>query len=281
MDTSKDFVVITAMGTYDYDRFIKLKANRKVTKQRIEMLIKSLSVKAIINPIIVNEKWEIIEGQGRFEARRIMHLPIEYTMQKGLTIDDCRRLNTFAKVWTGADYVQSYAEAGNENYIRLLQAKSETGMAVSRILRMAGKNTHAKNGEANRIFDGTIVFTEADKERAKAIKEMVFEIQDALCFDKRINDAFCQGVKIMSETAGYNHQRMLNNCKLNRAKFVQASGLEDMLKEFSRIYNYKARGSARLYFEDYMRNKGKNVRNYETTRTEYSDIDASTIKKRP
>ena len=58
------------------------------------------------------------------------------------------------------------------------------------------------------------------------------------------------------------------------------SRLEDMLKEFSRVYNRGVRKCDRLYFEDYMRDKGSNSRSYDTSYFGKEDPDVSTLKRR-
>jgi hypothetical protein len=42
------------------------------------------------------------------------------------------------------------------------------------------------------------------------------------------------------------------------------ANLENALKEFSEAYNYHAKSNNKLYFEDYMRNKGMRVKSYTT-----------------
>ena len=58
------------------------------------------------------------------------------------------------------------------------------------------------------------------------------------------------------------------------------SKLEDQLKEFSRIFNHKKKGK-RIYFEDYMRNRGYNARNYDSNVSMHEDksTNVSTLKK--
>ena len=100
----------------DYTVFKKLKDNRKVTKGRVDKLVQSLSEKEIMNPIVVNDKMEIIDGQGRFEAKKRLGTPIRYVIEPNADIEDCRRMNRFNSKWCFDDYVESYAEEGNENY---------------------------------------------------------------------------------------------------------------------------------------------------------------------
>ena len=75
---------------------------------------------------------EIIEGQGRVEACKRLGLPIEYIIVVGATIEDCRVINQANTPWGEDDYIQSYIQSGNENYIRVrgLQEIGFTNMDV-------------------------------------------------------------------------------------------------------------------------------------------------------
>ena len=63
------------LRTNKYEIFKELKGNREISPLRITKIINSIkNVGYIINPIIVNEKMEIIDGQGRLEALRILKI---------------------------------------------------------------------------------------------------------------------------------------------------------------------------------------------------------------
>lgn len=76
-------IIGTVFETFDYEMFVKLEANRIVSAARLRKLIESLTVHEISIPIICNEKMEIIDGQGRFEARKSMGRPIPYLVIPG------------------------------------------------------------------------------------------------------------------------------------------------------------------------------------------------------
>jgi ParB-like chromosome segregation protein Spo0J len=92
---NRDEIIGYVYQTYKYDSFVRLEDNRDVFSNRLNKLIASISERYICNPIIVNEKREIIDGQGRYEARKSLGLPIHYTIAKGATSDDCRRMNRY------------------------------------------------------------------------------------------------------------------------------------------------------------------------------------------
>ena len=82
----------------------------------------------------------------------------------------------------------------------------------------------------------------------------------------------------MFETNGYDHSHMLYNCKRKSKKYAQQSNLGDQLAMFADIYNFDVKQKTkRLYFQDYMRDKGSNVRSYEWTGFTIDQQDVRTI----
>lgn len=108
--------------TNKYEIFKQLKGNREVSPKRISKIINSIKeVGYIINPIIVNEKMEVIDGQGRLEALRILKMPVDYIIQDGIGIKECISMNIYQTNWHLDDYIKSYAEKGNPSYIKFCE----------------------------------------------------------------------------------------------------------------------------------------------------------------
>ena len=117
MDRKTTFEIYESM---DYDKFILIEANREVGA--VKELIDSINHIGVMPiPIIVNEKWEVIDGQHRFTAWKELGKPILYVTVKGLTVEACPWLNRGQKNWKSVDYVHLYSSLGNANY-RLLKA---------------------------------------------------------------------------------------------------------------------------------------------------------------
>lgn len=106
--------------TNDYDKFKLLEGNREVLDRRKDKIKKSIAdIGYIMNPIIVNEKHEIIDGQGRFLALKEMDMPVYFIVVNGIGIDHCRYLNMYQEKWRNIDYIKSYAKH-SQDYKRLL-----------------------------------------------------------------------------------------------------------------------------------------------------------------
>ena len=252
-------VIGQIMEEPDYSRFHRLPDNRNVVESRVGKLVASISEKYILNPIIVNEKMEIIDGQGRYEALKRLGLPIHYIIAEGATSEDCRRTNKYNTKWSALDFAESYEKAGVESYVRLLKVCRKHGQPIKRVLRMANRgertiNVNAKNG-MTKFEKGELTFTEEDAAKAERALVLANEILSALQFTDRPNDTFYVAVKICCETEGYEHARMIANCRRNRSTYAQMSGIDSQLKEFERIYNYKTHTQNRLYFSDKLRGK--------------------------
>lgn len=261
--------------TDNYDQFKRLEQNRAVTKARKERIAASMSVHEVLCPIIVNKSMEIIDGQGRFEAKKEMGLPIYFIVDENADITDCRRMNATNASWSLNDFVASYAEGGNENYINLIKAHKATGMTIQRLVTVKGL---AGRGRTELISSGNLIYTKEDIEKAKEFVKKTKEILEALCFTQSANDAFFSAVRVLFNHNLYSHSKMLRQCRKCRTSYCQMSKLEDQLKEFSRIYNRGSRSSA-IYFEDYMRNRGHNVRSYDDMSHPIGkEEDVSTLK---
>ena len=282
MNIKNSRIVGNIYETVDYSIFKRLPSNRDVLQARLKKLIESFSIREIMNPIVVTKNYEIIDGQGRFEAKKILNRPIQYIIDESATIEDCRRLNAYNTPWTINDYVKSLADGGNDNCQRLLECSEELGISIARCLRLSNHTGggHADHRNALSITAALdkLKFTADDAEIVKSVWKKIGEIKEALAFTSRINEAFCSAVKVMTQDERYDHDGMLSKCKKSKNTFYQASGLEGMLKEFSRIYNSGRTADKRLYFEDYMRNRGYNSRDYDFSKNDKTDM--STLSRR-
>lgn len=107
--------------TKDYGIFKRLVGNRDIPESRISKIVESIqTIGWVHNPIIVNEKMEVIDGQGRLTALQRLKMPIEYIIAEGAGNKECIYMNMNMVNWKLSDFIKSYAEQGNENYQRLL-----------------------------------------------------------------------------------------------------------------------------------------------------------------
>ena len=114
-------VAYNVYTTKDYSIFKRLVGNRDIPESRISKIIDSIQkIGWVHNPIVVNEKMEVIDGQGRLTALQRLKMPVEYIIAPGASTKECIYMNMNMVNWKLPDFIKSYAEQGNENYQRLL-----------------------------------------------------------------------------------------------------------------------------------------------------------------
>ena len=90
-------------STTQYDNFTFFEGNRSVDQNRIKQLMESIKINGLINPLVVSQNLEIIDGQHRYAALKILQMPIDYhihNVDRGQLISLVRDINSVQKNWT-------------------------------------------------------------------------------------------------------------------------------------------------------------------------------------
>lgn len=103
-------------STFDYGRFSFIKGNRNV--DHVKAIVKSIQSCDLtaFNPILVTPNFEILDGQNRFEACKLLGKPIYYTICDSNieAISIIRNLNISQRNWRTRDYIYSFIDMGDE-----------------------------------------------------------------------------------------------------------------------------------------------------------------------
>lgn len=151
--------------TWDYTLFKKLTGNRVVTEKRINKIVDSIQrVGYIMNPIIVNQNYEVIDGQARLEALKRLHRPIYYIVVEGAGFQECVSMNINLTNWSVQDYIDSYIIQGNPYYIKLAKL---TNLYKCSYKTVCFALTNKSRLPSAIIKEGALEFTDEDYERAE------------------------------------------------------------------------------------------------------------------
>lgn len=138
----------TIYKTSDYGKFTFIKSNREL--KSLGKLERAAIELGFYAPIIVNEKYEVIDGQHRLAVSEKLGIPVEYIVRPGLSIKDIISLNSSAKNWTLEDYIHAYTEHGLKNYETLQKVKKDFGdLPYSYLLDLAYSNSTGSNNAGN------------------------------------------------------------------------------------------------------------------------------------
>jgi len=222
--------------TKDYSQFKKLLGNREVNAKRVNKIMASIGkVGYITNPIIVNEKMEIIDGQGRFEALKQMDLPIDYIVVKGAGIDACLNMNIYQEKWRVLDYVNSYVERGNENYRRFKVLLDTFPLFSISVCTTALFNTGKYPTSA--LKNGELIVTEDDFK--KALDNLNY-IAPLIPYAKKTNgklEPFFQAVIYARNMDGVDEERLINRLKETIGIMSNWSDIATAIQSVEEVYN--------------------------------------------
>ena len=174
-------VAYNVYTTRDYSIFKRLAGNRDIPESRISKIVTSIQeVGWVHNPIIVNEKMEVIDGQGRLTALQRLKMPVEYVIAEGAGNKECIYMNMNMVNWKLPDFVKSYAEQGNENYQRLMILMDKYANGNLNIISTA--LYRISKAKLNDIKEGTLQLTEEQYKdavpRLEFIKPLLEKLDD-------------------------------------------------------------------------------------------------------
>ena len=178
-------------STTDYGLFNSLMANRALSPVHLLNIARSLQVKNLLhlNPIIVNEDYEVIDGQHRLAAAERLGIPIYYIKDKGITIADVRLLNTNVKGWGMGDFLETFIAEGRRDYQELVKFQKKHKLSLSTAVAMLSLNIDSayfgapyklfRNGEFKIVDKGLSEgFVEFYKVVAKYTEENTYRDRD-------------------------------------------------------------------------------------------------------
>lgn len=228
-------------STKNYSLFKDLAGNRSVDPARVSKIKKSILKNGwFTNPILVNEKMEIIDGQGRFAALKELNMPIEYIVEKGIGIECCINMNTAQTNWKIMDYIGSYAERGNENYQRLVMLMEEfPGFGI---------HTYATALYQQYRFDfdiiskGYLIITPKILEKAKENLEYLNQINPYLKgrLPGRLHTLH-QAIIITKNLPGVDPDQLFNKVIMRIRNTAGWNTIGAAIQTLEEVYNYKSK----------------------------------------
>lgn len=229
----------------NYKQFSFLNANRETNRGHVEALKKAFVEHGNlteVQPILVNGRFQIIDGQHRFIACRELRQPIYFTVVEGLNITDALSMNVLHRRWETIDYIHSYAELGNQNYQILLQLLEDYGFSVGNTsMFVAGRKDTAGYMKDLRTGDFVVEDEVAARDRLQKLAD-VTEITDDVG-----RTAAKALLEIILGNEDYDHARMLRKLAIRQPNYKRYADRDSCLHQFEDIYNFGYQTRTRLY----------------------------------
>lgn len=229
----------TTQSTRDYDKFKILDTNRDIIPRHVRSISKSIGEYGNFTknvPIIVNENYEIIDGQHRFEACKALGEEIFFTVVPGLTWEDAVAMNRIHRTWTPFDYAKSYAVQGNKPYIDFLRYYETYGFQAGTIISAMLGVSHDIGGHLSgpRQFRSGGLTNDLPG-HAEKLLGMLSEVQEIL--------GHCTRPQLMAflrvfQAKEYDHKQMLHKLRMYGSNMQKFAGIQDNARQIEEIYNF-------------------------------------------
>jgi len=238
--------------TYDYSMFKSMRGNRPLDKLLVMKLKKSFKKQYLFTIILVNEYYEIIDGQHRFEAAKSLGLPLYFTIQEGYKVKEVQMLNTNTKNWGKMQYLHSYCELGNPEYLKFrnfMRRYPKFGIAVSEAILTGLSNGKYKREDGHGVRLPTFADGELEipnEGRSYDIAEKIMQIQPFYDGFNRIT--FVRAMMRLFNNPNYDHNTFIKKLKIQPTALRHCQSVDQYLLLIEDIYNYRSRDKGSLRY---------------------------------
>lgn len=238
--------------TKDYDIFKFRDDNKERIKQaHVNRLKNSIISRNLLQmrPIIVNEDYEILDGQHRLLAAKSLGVDIYYQVEKNMQPNDIITMNV-AKQWLLTDYLNFYCVNKYPEYIKLKEFVLKNELSLKTIMNLSvGRSDAAvddfKSGKFE--FKNELIEKEVD-----ICKSTISYIRKANGYSPYLDSGrFWQSLIKMIRHPDFDLYRWENNFKRLTDKFLPKSSVKEYLKTLQYVYNYKHTDRVRFQEEEY------------------------------
>jgi len=252
------------MLTSDYGMFKHIAGNRDIVESNVQAIMNQLRERGQQQPIIINERNEVIDGQHRLEACKRLKMPIQYLKRLGATLEDVISTNIVGKKWAVGDYINRFVADGNDNYVQLqkfIEEAKNLGFSPSVAIRIAegvsSNKTYYMCDDGVVRRSGGAVFTGQKKFKklylvGDAVKLGKFKMQDPERARKRLHQvcmfkefsfytkmSFVTAVMQCMRIDGMDFDRLLESARKYPRKWNNEASVENFVQMFEDVYNWR------------------------------------------
>lgn len=242
--TDSDVPHNVVQQTTNYEQFQLIGANRDQNRGHIEAIkraFEEIGNLTAVQPILVNEHYQIIDGQHRFFACKELGLPIYFTMQPGLGIRDARNMNILHRAWRLVDYAHSYAESGDQSYQKFLTLASDYDVFSYSVLMAFSAGEQVKGAFAG-FRRGEFVFRDVPAARARLDK-----LTEAVAVIYVKDQDFCYAYLKVMQVPGFDQRRMVRKLSQVGEQLIRRFGnVNEYQRALEEVYNHQMSEGNRL-----------------------------------
>ena len=235
----KDKEIGKIYETKEYEKFSFFKSNRIINRNNLVNLDKSVQENGWkIEPITVNEKYQIGDGQHRYVYAKENKLPLYYIIIPGFNEEDCQRINSSRKNWVATDFIRHFTVLGNISYWRLMYLNEHYPSINLTSIVYALVNSHSAGGYIKKIINGKFECTADDYENATEILDYVNSLMESIKKIKGKKVSLINAIIWLYKNELVDSGRLATQIETFANEMSGITDMESALANIERYYNY-------------------------------------------
>tara|TARA_R100001460_G_C3508928_1_gene171267 strand:- start:111 stop:857 length:747 start_codon:yes stop_codon:yes gene_type:complete len=241
-------------STTDYTQFSFFDGNAKIKPTKVNKITESIKKYGLINPIVVDQNGNIIDGQHRFEGCKTLQIAVRYFVKNiGTTnlVELVRDINSVQKNWNNDDIAYAYSTySPNKEYYKKYLMLRDLGIHHSTVLESTaflaeGDKKH--NSYYHTFKNGNLVISDLVFEK---VKGLVSVLRNSPFESKIWNKAhFFRGLLYLNKNVqDFSIKRLCDNYKNHPQKWMKASTYDEHKKSIVKLYNHANKNKIKILF---------------------------------
>ncbi len=228
--------------TTDYFLFKSIDGNRNKNLLHINRLKKSMAENYLFTIIVVNENYEIIDGQHRFDVIQELNLPLHYVMCEGYGLNEVHILNQNSKTWNADDYLTGYSNMGYEDYLKYAAFKAKYNLGHNETMSLL-------SGIPNKIDIDVFYSGDFKIKSLKYAEDMIEKIMMIEPYYVGVRRrAFIYTMMSLFRNPNFEFTEFLQKLKVQPTALQDCTNISNYKVLIEEIYNYRRREKVNLRY---------------------------------
>tara|TARA_R110000744_G_scaffold4953_1_gene17564 strand:- start:90 stop:836 length:747 start_codon:yes stop_codon:yes gene_type:complete len=228
--------------TKDYSVFQYFDRNRIVSKTNVEKLRQDMALNTQKDEVVVNEKWQVIDGQHRIAALEKDKKPVKFRVKPGANMQDVIAANNTGTKWNTPAWVRNFSHpdhVNNKPYVMYIEFKEKHKLCdgVCQLLLSEDFHDYGRKSFKNGTFK--VKNLGRAEENAAALAELV-------AVDKMFNSMRCAvGFLKIQKLPHFKLTILKTQVEKHCNKITHRVTHSDWVDGLIRVYNFNLKAPAK------------------------------------
>ena len=238
-------------STTEYGAFNKLRGNRAVNELHVRRLVEAIKEKDLQIPIIVDHDMNVLDGQHRLDAYKIVGNPITYIIKDKFELQDVRNVNSVNRKWTLTEYLMSYCKLGKKDYQLLEWFHRTYEFGIAECVAMLNGKGYTNVNILKEFRKGEFVID--DLEQGKTWAKNINACGEYFQYYKKAT--FIKAMLSAMKDKTFSFKIFFKRLSNNSSKLKNQGSRNDFIVNIERLYNHGTANKfkVRLDLYDYKR----------------------------